>query len=67
MLSLRTKTGIDLDLYKKTFNENLVLKRKDKIANLIIDGFLILTETNHLRCTNKGFLVLNKITLELNS
>ena len=67
MLSLRTKSGIDLDLYKKTFNENLVLKRKDKIANLIIDGFLILTENNHLCCTNKGFLVLNKITLELNS
>ncbi len=67
MLSLRTKSGIDLDLYKKTFNENLVLKRKDKIANLIVDGFLILTENNHLCCTNKGFLVLNKITLELNS
>lgn len=65
MLALRTKEGIDLAKYRTTFNENLVLVKKDKIAKLIVDGFLILTEKNHLVCTNKGFLVLNKIILEI--
>ena len=65
MLSLRTKDGIDLSKYKEVFGENLVHAKKDKIAQLIIDGFLILTENNHLICTNKGFLVLNKIILEI--
>lgn len=65
MLALRTKDGIDLAKYRTTFNENLVLVKKDKIAKLIVDGFLILTEKNHLVCTNKGFLVLNKIILEI--
>jgi len=65
MLSLRTKDGIDLSKYKEVFGENLVHAKKDKIAKLIIDGFLILTENNHLICTNKGFLVLNKIILEI--
>lgn len=65
MLSLRTKEGIDLAKYKEVFGENLVHSKKDKIAQLIIDGFLILTENNHLICTNKGFLVLNKIILEI--
>ena len=65
MLSLRTKNGIDLTKYKEVFGENLVHSKKDKIAKLIIDGFLIFTENNHLICTNKGFLVLNKIILEI--
>lgn len=65
MLSLRTKEGIDLEEYKKEFNENLALKKKDTIAGLIKMGFLILTDNNHLICTNKGFLVLNKLILEL--
>lgn len=65
MLSLRTKDGVDLNKYKEEFKENLVLNKKDKIANLIIDGYLLLTENNHLICTDKGFLVLNRIILEL--
>lgn len=65
MLSLRTKDGIDLEAYKKEFNENLAAKKKDTIAKLIKLGFLILTNDNHLICSNKGFLVLNKLILEL--
>lgn len=65
MLSLRTKDGIDLDAYKKEFNENLAAKKKDTIAKLIKLGFLILTNENHLICSNKGYLVLNRLILEL--
>lgn len=65
MLSLRTKDGIDLEAYKKEFNENLASKKKDTIATLIKYGYLILRNDNHLICSNKGFLVLNKLILEL--
>lgn len=65
MLSLRTKDGIDLDEYKSEFDENLAYKKKDTIAKLIKMGFLILTSNNHLICTSKGFLVLNRLILEL--
>lgn len=65
MLSLRTKEGIDLEAYKAEFNENLAFKKKSTFATLIKHGFLILTDDNHLVCTSKGFLVLNKIIIEL--
>lgn len=65
MLSLRTSEGLDLDLYKQEFGENFLAKHKDKISKLIKEGFIILTKDNHLVCTNKGFLVLNTIVLEL--
>lgn len=65
MLSLRTKDGIDLEAYKAEFDENLAFKKKATFAELIKQGFLILTDDNHLVCTSKGFLVLNKIIIEL--
>ncbi|MBQ8451549.1 MAG: radical SAM family heme chaperone HemW [Clostridia bacterium] len=65
MLSLRTSEGMDLESYKNEFGENFLTKRKEKIAALIRAGVLILTPTNKLICSNKGFLVLNKIVLEL--
>lgn len=65
MLSLRTKDGINLEEYKNEFGENLAFKKKDTIAKLIKMGFLILTNDNHLICSSKGFLVLNKLILEL--
>lgn len=65
MLSLRTAEGLDLDLYKQEFGENFLAKHKEKISKLIKEGFILLTKDNHLVCTNKGFLVLNTIVLEL--
>ena len=65
MLSLRTAEGLDLNAYKNEFDENFLAKKKDKISKLIKEGFLILTKDNKLICTNKGFLVLNAIVLEL--
>ena len=65
MLSLRTSDGLDLDAYKNEFGENFLAKKKDKIAELIKIKFLILTKENKLVCTNSGYLVLNKLVLEL--
>lgn len=65
MLSLRTTAGLDLDAYKQEFGENFLAKKKDTIANLIKNGFIKLTPSNKLVCTDKGFLVLNQIVLEL--
>ena len=65
MLALRTSTGLDLEAYKAEFGENFLAKKKDKIAMLIKNEFIKLTPDNHIICTNKGFLVLNQIVLEL--
>lgn len=65
MLSLRTSKGLDLDKYKAEFDENFLAKKKDKLTKLITNGFLILTPENRLICTYKGFLVLNRVILEL--
>lgn len=65
MLSLRTAAGLDLDAYKAEFGENFLAKKKATIANFIKGGYLILTDTNKLICTSKGFMVLNKIVLDL--
>ena len=65
MLSLRTTKGLDLEQYKDEFNENFLAKKKEQLTKLITNGFLILTPDNRLVCTDKGFLVLNKIILML--
>lgn len=65
MLSLRTSHGLSLDEYKKEFGENFLVSRKEIVAKLIKGEFLILTNDNRLVCTNKGFLVLNQVILEL--
>lgn len=67
MLSLRTAGGLNLDDYKTEFGENFLAKKKETIAMLIKEGFIKLTNDNHLVCTDKGFLVLNQIILELAS
>lgn len=65
MLSLRTSEGLDIEKYKNEFGENFLAKKKAVVADLIKNGYLILTQTGKLMCTNKGFLVLNKIVLDL--
>lgn len=65
MLSLRTARGLDLEDYKDEFKENFLAKKKDTLTKLITNGFLILTPDNRLVCTDKGFLVLNRIVLML--
>lgn len=65
MLSLRTANGLDLEAYKAEFDENFLVKKKDVLADFIKNGFLMLTKDNKLVCTDKGFMVLNKIVVDL--
>lgn len=65
MLSLRTSNGLDIEAYKQEFGENFLAKKKDLIADYIKNGFLVLTKENKLVCTDRGFMVLNKIVLDL--
>ena len=64
MLSLRLKDGINLNDYQKEFGEDFLAKKKDTISDLIKLKLLVLDE-DCLRATDSGFLVLNKIILEL--
>lgn len=65
MLSLRTTEGLNTELYNMRFNENFIAKRKDKIANLIKNGYIVLSADKVLKPTDKGYLVLNRIIYEL--
>lgn len=64
MLALRTSKGLDLLNYKKTFNEDLLKIKKNEITLLNSLGLIEIDE-NHLQATDKGFLVLNQIILQL--
>ncbi len=65
MLSMRTAAGLNLEAYKTEFGVSFLAKKKEKVAQLIKGGFIKLTPDNRLVCTDKGFLVLNQIVLEL--
>jgi len=65
MLSLRTSKGLNTKKYEKDFGKNLLVAKKDKIANLIKNGYLILDKDGVLKATEKGYLVLNRIVYEL--
>ena len=67
MLSLRTNEGLDTVEYENLFKENLIVSKKAVITNLIKLGFLTLDTKGVIKATNNGFLVLNKIILELSS
>ena len=63
MLKLRMAEGMDLAEYEKLFGEDFVSLHKDKIAELT-KLKLIKVEDDHLKATDAGFLVLNRIILE---
>lgn len=65
MLSLRTSKGLSTKEYEKEFGENFVASKKAKLASLIKGGFLTLSPDGIIRATDKGYMVLNKIILEL--
>lgn len=65
MLSLRTARGIDTNKYKELFGEDFLGTRADKLKEFIQMGLIKLTADNFIKCTTAGFLVLNKITVEL--
>jgi oxygen-independent coproporphyrinogen-3 oxidase len=63
MLALRTREGLDLVKFKANFYD-LEQNKKNEIARLINSGFIEF-ENNYIRLAPKGFLVSNKIILEL--
>lgn len=65
MLSLRTTEGLDTAAYQQEFGESFLAENKDKLAQYIKLGFLIIDKEGRLKATDKGFLVLNKLILEL--
>ncbi len=65
MLSLRTGRGIDTNLYMEKFGEDFLGKNADKLKEYIQMGLIKLTANNFIKCTTSGFLVLNKLILEL--
>ncbi len=65
MLSLRTADGLDTTAYQKEFGESFLAKNKDKLANFIKGGFLVIDSQGRVKATDSGFLVLNKLILEL--
>ena len=65
MLSLRTAEGLNSKLYMDEFKENFLAKNKEKLTEFIKLGLLIIDKDGNIKSTPKGFLVLNKIILEL--
>lgn len=65
MLSLRTNEGLSTKAYEEEFHENFLAKHKDQLASFIKLGLLTIDREGNIKATAKGFLVLNKLTLEL--
>ncbi len=65
MLSLRTSEGLDTKGYMEQYGENFLAKYRDKLAEYIKLGLLVIDSEGRVRATDKGFLVLNRIILEL--
>jgi len=65
MLSLRREEGLNINKFKEEFGENLLVTKNAQLKNLIKLGFLILDNNNNIKVTDNGFLVLNRIILEL--
>ena len=63
MMGLRLNSGIDLDEFKKKFNEDF-LKIYDKEIDKNLKSNLILLEDNNLRLTEKGRDLSNQVELD---
>jgi oxygen-independent coproporphyrinogen-3 oxidase len=61
-LGLRTKTGIDLKLYKKRYGVDL-LKDKKTIINALIKNELVELKNGFLRPTRSGMAVADSLAL----
>ena len=65
MLSLRTNEGLNTAEYEKEFGENFLEIHNKTLVSFVKDGFLSIDKQGNVKATSKGFLVLNKIILEL--
>ena len=64
MLNLRTIFGLSLSAYQNRFQEDLYQKKKNKIDELIQNGYLI-KENDTLIPTYEGMMTLDSIVLKL--
>ena len=64
LTNLRTIFGLDLDKFKKTFNEDLLETKKNEVYELIKEK-LIAVEENTIKPTYDGMMVLDQILLKL--
>ena len=64
MLSLRTTKGLNLEKFKKDFNEDLLRTHTD-VINRFIDKGMVEVKDNFLRIKNAYFAVSNSIIVEL--
>ena len=64
LTNLRTIYGLDLKLFKNTFNEDLLISKKKEIEELINEK-LIVVEENKLKPTYEGMMILDQILLKL--
>lgn len=65
MLSLRTIDGLDTKKYEQEFNENLLVKKNEELKKFVKMGLITIDKDNIIRATNAGYLLLNKIIVEL--
>jgi len=64
MTNLRTIFGLDLDLFKEKFSEDLLSSKHKEIEECIKNGLLI-HEDHYLKPTYEGMMVLDQIILKL--
>lgn len=65
MLSLRTMNGLNVEKFKEEFGENILTTKNAQLKNLVKLGMIIIDDDNNIKATDKGYLVLNRIILEL--
>lgn len=66
LLNLRTKFGIDLNEYKKLFNDDFFYKYKDILTNYINNNLLKINESKtRIFPTYEGMMILDQIIVDL--
>lgn len=65
MLRLRTKDGLNLEYLNDTFNINFLDLKQGTIEHLLETQHITLGSSNHVRLTEKGFLVCDAIVGQL--
>ena len=64
MLSLRTEDGLNLEEFKKEFNEDLLKSRAEQIK-ILQEKDMIKIEDGYLKIREEHFYVANSIIIEL--
>ena len=51
--------------YQEEFGENLLATKNEELKKLVKLGLVIIDKDNNIKATSSGFLLLNKVILEL--